>query len=67
MPTHGHPGCLIIAACGLNLVTDPPNAEPSPFYMPALIECRVCHSKFAKAIVAAALEIEAENRVRQAL
>lgn len=48
MPTHGNPGCLIIAACGLSLVTDPPKSKLPADFMPAAVECRVCHNAWAE-------------------
>ena len=46
MPTNGRPGCMIIAACGLGLITDPPGAEVRAGYMPAAIQCRKCSTVF---------------------
>lgn len=42
LPTNGSAGCLIIAAFGLGLVTDPPGSIPRPGFMPAAIQCRAC-------------------------
>lgn len=42
MPTKGDPGCLVIAACGLGLITDPAGMEPREGWMPPVIQCRKC-------------------------
>ena len=44
VPTNGRPGCLIIARCGLGLVTDPPGHTPPSSFMPATIQCRKCRT-----------------------
>lgn len=46
MPTAGHPGCLIIAAVGMGLITDPPGMRPPKSFMPDEVQCRRCRKVY---------------------
>jgi hypothetical protein len=59
MPTHGSPRCLIIAACGLNLITDPPNAKLPDGHLPIIVQCRKCRNVWGESLAVTALEDEA--------
>ena len=48
LPTHGHPGALIIATMGLGIVFDPPDHTPPDGWLPTTIECRRCHHIYSE-------------------